>query len=317
MVEECLSLYTVEDIEGLKKIKRDKRAKNEVMQITVKEGLPCLQCSLFQQLPFVEHLFTTRLGGVSEGHLGSLNLSFARGDKPEAVTENYRRVAKALHCTLEDMVATKQTHTNHIRVVTKEDKGKGVTKSLDYDDIDGLVTNVPGIALSAFTADCVPIIFADPFKKVIGIVHSGWRGTVNGISKVLINKMIELYGCNPRDILAAIGPSVCQECYEVSEDVATQFQALLTGAEEELEVIEQSGIYVKNRSPIVKGKEAGKYQLDLWLCNCIILVQAGVLPQHIQITDVCTCHNPGILFSHRASQGKRGNMGAFIMLKKI
>lgn len=298
---------------------RDERPNGKVLIETTKEDLPCLVFPILEELDCVEHLFTTRLGGVSKGDCATLNFSYSRGDDPEAVLENYRRVAKALHTDVKHIVATKQTHTTNLRVVTEADMGKGVVAEADYDGIDGLVTNVPGIVLAAFTADCVPIYFVDPVHKAIGLAHSGWRGTVAGISLNVLKQMKELYCSNPEDIICAIGPSICQSCYEVSEEVAIQFEEVFVDSEKYYQMINNNCLYNMGengqRRIVEKGRMPGKYQLDLWLANAVHLLKAGILPKHLQITDLCTCDNPQYLFSHRASHGKRGNLGAFLMLR--
>ncbi len=281
------------------------------------EELEYLSFPALRECGLVEHLFTTRQGGVSEGIYRSMNLSYSRGDDAQRVTENYRRVARVLGCTLEDIVCSDQTHTTNIRRVTAEDGGKKITKPADYHDIDGLVTNEPGVALATFYADCVPLYFVDMKNRAIGLAHSGWRGTVHKMGACMCERMKAEFGTEPQHLLAAIGPSICQDCYEVSEDVALAFSQALKGTEAILEEIRQSGIYGSDLQVVADGRQPGKYQLDLWLANLIILREAGISLENISVTDVCTCHNPEILFSHRASQGKRGNLGAFLMLKKF
>lgn len=241
----------------------------------------------------VRHLFTTRKGGVSEGEFASMNVSFTRGDDPERVSENYRRLASVLGCRPEDMVATHQTHTVNVRQVTEADRGKGVTCPRDYEDVDGLVTDRPGIVLVVFVADCVPLYFVDPVHRAVGLAHSGWRGTAAGMGARMVRTMGERFGTRPEDLLAAIGPSICGACYEVSGDVAERFERYRT---------------------VVPGREPGKYQLDLWETNRRILLEAGVRADRIEVTDLCTCCNSGYLFSHRASKGRRGALGALLGL---
>lgn len=265
----------------------------------------------------VRHLFTTRTGGVSEGIFSSLNLSFTRGDNPVHVLENYRRVTCALGCTPEDIVCSDQTHTSNIRLVKNSDRGKGVTCPKDFTDIDGLVTNVPGIALATFYADCVPLYFVDPVHHAIGLAHSGWKGTVLGMGGKMVERMQKEFGTRPEDLQAAIGPSICRECYEISEDVAQYFKTMSDESEEFLQEIKDKTCYIQEDLRILyPGKKEGKYQLDLWLANLIILHKAGIPLCNITVTDICTCHNPDYLFSHRASLGKRGNLGAFLLLKE-
>lgn len=256
---------------------------------------------ILDQTGIVKHGFSTRIGGVSEGYLGSMNLSFTRGDKEEAVRENYMRMAKALRVDADSFVFSQQTHTTNVRAVRFQDKGRGLLTPLTYQDVDGLITNVPGLTLTTFYADCVPLYFVDPVHKAIGLSHSGWRGTVGRMGAVTLQRMQEEYGTDPANVIAAIGPSICQDCYEVSEDVIQEFQ---------------NTFEPKFHKQLFYRKENGKYQLNLWAANEIVLTEAGVPREQIAITNVCTCCNGDKLFSHRASQGRRGNLAAFLALKE-
>ncbi len=247
----------------------------------------------------VTHAFSTRVGGVSEGYLGAMNLSFHRGDDPEKVMENHRRFAGAVGYDYTKLVFSDQVHKTDIYKVTEIDAGKGIVRDSDITETDGLMTNVPGIPLMTFYADCVPVFFYDPVKKVVAMNHSGWKGTVAKISKCMIERLGDEYGTYPSDLICAVGPSICKDCYEVSEDVADQFKMA----------------YTESQVPqIVYPKEDGKYLLDLHRANYFNLVDAGVKPEKIDITNICTCCNSEWLFSHRASKGLRGNLGAVIML---
>ena len=263
-------------------------------------AVPYLSFPMFRDTGLVTDGFSTRLGGVSEGCFSSLNLSFDRGDDRAAVAENFRRMGEALGVRCEDMVLSQQTHTTNIRIVTDEDRGKGITRERDYTDIDGLITNVPGICLVTTYADCVPLYFLDPVKKVIALSHSGWRGTVGKIGKKTVELMHDNFGSDPDDILAAVGPSVCQDCYEVSADVTDRFR----------EVFDRS-VW----DELFYEKSDGKYQLDLWKANEKIFLEAGIRKDHIAVTNVCTHCNSEILYSHRAMGDKRGNLCAFLALK--
>ena len=265
-----------------------------------KNGIKYLQFPALLEPEVCRHLFSTRIGGVSEGDLGSMNLSYTRGDKPENVDENFRRIAEILDCTLDDFVLSHQTHTTNVKVITAEDKGKGITKERDYEDVDGMITNVPGIVLSTFYADCVPLYFFDPVNKAIGLSHSGWRGTVGKMGKVTVERMTAEYGSNPKDMIAVIGPSICVDCYEVSMDVAQEFMTAFKDAD--------------NLDKIVILKNEEKAMLDLWQANLAVLIEAGIPIENISLPDICTACNKNILFSHRASNGKRGNLGAFLVL---
>ena len=234
-----------------------------------------------------------------------MNLSFTRGDEESCVKENYRRISDAMGFDMNSIVTSDQTHTNNVRKVTEKDRGKGIVIPRDYTDTDGMITNVPGLVLATFYADCVPLYFADPANHAIGLSHSGWRGTVQKIGAVTIEKMSEEYGSNPKDLKVAIGPSICQKCYEISEDVAKQFS-------EAYEADEIGQILQKGR---VTGAGDQKYQLDLWAANWFQLKRAGVQPEHIHLSGVCTCCNHELLFSHRASHGKRGNLNGFLRIR--
>lgn len=266
----------------------------------IETDTPYLEYPLFKNTGVVRHGFSTRLGGVSEGCHASLNLSFTRGDKEEAVRENFRRIGNAIGVNSEDMIFTQQTHTTNVRAVTEEEKGMGILRPRSYSDVDGFVTNVPGICLVTFYADCVPLYFVDPVKRVIGLSHSGWRGTAGKIGKVTVDLMQEKYGSDPADILAAVGPSICRECYEVSGDVIEQFR-------ENFDETHWKHLFYK--------KDNGKYHLDLWKANEIIFCEAGILKENIAVTNLCTHCNSKILFSHRAMGDKRGNMCAFLALR--
>lgn len=248
----------------------------------------------------VLHGFTTRLGGVSQGIFSSMNLSFTRGDDEAAVYENYRRIAGAIGFSVDSIVCSDQTHTTNVRRVGNEDKGNGVLRPRPYTDVDGLITNEPGVTLATFYADCVPLYLVDPVRKAIGLSHSGWRGTVGKIGKVTVEAMTREFGTDPADLVTAIGPSICMDCYEVSEDVAEEFRRAYP---EEI---------CKN---LIEAKGNGKYQLNLWEACRENFLEAGVRPEHIHMPQICTCCNPEILFSHRASKGKRGNLAAFLALK--
>ena len=192
--------------------------------------LPYLSFSSYEALPYIRHMFTTREGGVSKDIYESLNLSFTRGDDETAVLENYRRVAQALGTSIDHIVTSDQTHTTNVRPVGKEDLGKGITRPRDYKDVDGMITDQPGVLLATFYADCVPLYFVDPVHKAIGLSHSGWRGTVGRMGQATVEAMERSFGSQPKDLLCAIGPSICQDCYEVSRDVAEAFIAQMMHA---------------------------------------------------------------------------------------
>ena len=187
-------------------------------------------------------------------------------------------------------------------MVTEEDRGKGPFKLRDYTDIDGLITNVPGIILGSFHADCPPVYIIDPVHKAIGLVHSGWKGTRGEISARALEKMASEYGTNAKDCICAIGPSICGDCYEIGEDVASEFASAYS----------QDVLAAKE---ILVPFPAGKYRLHLWRAIRHTLESAGVSPDNILVTDICTRCNPDLLFSHRIHGEKRGNLCAFLAIK--
>lgn len=272
----------------------------DVLEIKNADGVPYLSYPMLEETGLVIQGFSTRLGGVSQDHLSSMNLSFSRGDLEENVRENFRRMGESIGFSCEDLVFSDQTHTTNVRVVKEEDRGKGFVCPRDYQDVDGLITNIQGIVLATFYADCVPLYFVDPVKKAIGLSHSGWKGTVGKIGKVTVEAMQREYGSRPEDILAAVGPSICQSCYEVSSDVIEAIRSAYDEADW------KTIFYEKNN---------GKYQLNLWRANETVFRESGILPEHITITDICTCCNPELLYSHRASKGMRGNLAAFLALR--
>lgn len=264
-------------------------------------GVTWLSFSALENTGLVKHAFSTRMGGVSQGPYATMNFSFTRGDDPSDVMENYRRMAFALDVDLNRMVLTWQTHTTNVRTVTEADFGKGVIRDRDYRDVDGLITNIPGVTLVTFFADCVPLYFLDTKNKAIGLSHSGWRGTVNRMGAATLQAMKREFGTDPADIIACVGPSICQDCYEVGAEVIEQFRKNFDASHYEALFYEKAN---------------GKFQLNLWEANRIVLAEAGVPERHIFVTDICTHCNPELLFSHRRCAEKRGNLCAFLSLKE-
>ena len=269
-------------------------------RINFKDNVPYISYRALADIKWLKNGFSTRLGGGSEGVLSTMNLGFGRNDLPENVVKNHEIIANAIGFNPENIVASKQTHTTNVKIVSKKDCGKGIYRERDYDDVDGMITNEKGIVLATYFADCVPLYMVDTKNKAIGLSHSGWRGTVGKIGKVTLDLMKETYGTNPKDVIVCIGPSICRDCYEVSEDVATEFEAAFKGREKD----------------ILINKGNGKYQLDLWECNYIIFKECGVYEENIHMPDICTCHNMEMMFSHRATQGRRGNLAAFLSIDK-
>ena len=193
------------------------------------------------------------------------------------------------------MAFSSQTHTTNVAVVAEENLGES------FPETDGMITNVPGICLVTFYADCVPLYFVDTVRKAIGLSHSGWRGTVHKMANVTVRKMQEVFGSNPADLIAAVGPSICQDCYEVDIDVIRQFQ---------------ENYIRKDWESLYYRKENGKFQLNLWRANELNLLESGIKKENMAVTNVCTCCNPEVMFSHRVMGTDRGNLSAFLALKE-
>jgi len=244
----------------------------------------------------VRHTFSTRIGGVSEGKFAQMNLSFNRGDKREAVEKNYKILCNAVGIDVSHLVLSHQTHTNNVKIVTREDCGIGYSKP-PFQDVDGLITNESGVALVTQYADCTPLIFCDPVKKVIATSHAGWRGTVKEIGRVTVEKMKNEFDCNPQDIIAAIGPCIGPCCYEVDIPVYNEFLKLNLDTDKFFTV-----------------KDEEHFMLDLREANRQILINSGIKAENIDVSDICTCCNSDELHSHRASKGERGNLAAIIEL---
>ena len=272
------------------------------MEIRQSAGVTYLEFPTLEETGIVSHAFSTRMGGVSVGKYATMNLTFTKGDDREHVMENYRRMAGVLGVSLERMVLSSQTHTTNVRKVTEEDAGKGIVRARDYDDVDGLITNIPGITLVTFYADCVPLYLVDPVNRAIGLSHSGWRGTVNRMGRVTVEAMAREYGTRAENLIVCIGPSICQDCFEVGAEVVEAFQEAFDS---------------KYWPELFYRKPNGKHQLDLWRANEIIFQEAGVPAGQIHLTDICTHCNPELLFSHRTAGNERGNLAAFLSLRQI
>jgi len=244
----------------------------------------------------VPHGFTTRLGGVSQGYLASLNLGMHRGDLPENVQENYRRLAEAVGFDLQKLVLTWQIHSDIVRQVTAAD-ANGIDHR-NYPQCDALITNDPGTALFVFTADCTPILLQDPVTGAVGAIHAGWRGTAADIAGKTVAAMIDAYGCNPENIRAAIGPNIGPCCFETDRDVPDAMIQLL--GEKAFPHIRQQG---------------SKYYVNLKQINALLLHRQGV--SQIDISTHCTACRPDLFWSHRVTGGNRGSQGAIIVCKEV
>ncbi|MGI6037252.1 MAG: peptidoglycan editing factor PgeF [Limnochordia bacterium] len=233
--------------------------------------------------------FTTRWGGVSQGPLAGLNLGGTVGDQPANVEANWRQLKETLGLRDLAHISCEQVHGDRVQVVETDHLPPPDQRKI-FPATDGLVTNLPGVLLTSLYADCVPLVFFDPQRKVIGMAHAGWRGTKAGIGLKTLELMGETFGTEPRHCLVGIGPSIGPCCYRVGEEVARGFPA-----------------------ETIQRREDG-YYLDLWRANRTPLIEAGILPKNLAKAELCTCCRSSLFYSHRASQGRGGRMASLILL---
>lgn len=270
---------------------------SSVMKMNIINAVSYLSFEKFDKIPFIKHGFSTRMGGVSTGEFRSMNMSFGRGDADENVTENYKRLCEAMGIEYETLVASAQDHHTFVRRVTSEQHGIGIYRPKDMQSVDGLITNDPKTALVTYFADCTPLLFVDTKNKAVGAAHAGWRGTVGRIGARVVERMGEEFSTEPSDLLVTVGPAIGKCCYEVDDPVAEQFAAL--------------GL---NNSKMIFPKGGGKYMLDLLEANKQILMSAGVPEENITLSDICTRCSSDLIWSHRATGGKRGGMCAILSI---
>ena len=244
------------------------------------------------------HGFSTRLGGVSPAPMDTLNLGANRRDDPANVRENFTRFCAAIGADVNALVKNHQIHGDVIRPVTREDilpapESPGVAEA------DGLVTDRPGVCLTIFSGDCIPVLLYDPVRRCIAAVHAGWRGTALGAAARAAEVMVRDYGCKPERILAAIGPGIGPCCFETHIDVPDALRSGL-GAD--------AGPFIRPLS------RQGKFSVDLKGANAKWLERAGLDPAHIAVCSACTACRPDEFWSHRVQGNGRGSMAALIQL---
>lgn len=248
----------------------------------------------FEETGLVRHCFSTRRGGVSQGEYESMNLRLNCGDAAENVRENFRRICGAVGIDSQQLVLSSQIHGDAIYVAKKEDRGDGIVRPNPRESADGLMTGEPGVPLATFYADCVPLFFLDPVKRVIALSHSGWKGTVRRIGAKTVEKMTAVYGSRPQDILAAVGPSIGVCHFEVGPEVADIFR--------------------REFGPETVREQGEKPHVNLQKAVALQLLAAGIQPGKLTVADICTYCNHDLLFSHRQTGGRRGSLGAFMEL---
>jgi len=239
----------------------------------------------------VNHCFSTRIGGVSKTPYNSMNLAYHLDDCQQAVDENFRLICAAVGFDHEKIAMTQQIHQDTIQILT-------TTTKVVQNGVDGLITAATGPVLTTYYADCTPLLFFDPEKKVIANSHAGWRGTALNIAKKTVKQMIDNFACQPKNILAGIGPCISLAHFEVGGEVVQAFKKQLPEV-----------------APHLKRKNAQKWHLDLTAINYQLLIEAGLLEKNIETANLCTYENANLFFSHRRDGLARGNMVAMISLK--
>ena len=246
----------------------------------------------------IKAFFTSRLGGVSKGSYQQLNLGFHTGDNQQTVLSNRRIIAEAIGLDYRDFVAGQQVHANRIHHVRQEDRGRG---ALSYQDsitgVDALITSEKALPLLSLYADCVPILLADPIKRIVALAHAGWKGTLLRVVQKTVGQMQEIYHCSPQDILAAIGPAISGDNYQVDNRVLSEFRLIFKDWEE---------------FSIAIGKE--RYKLNLPLANSMQLAAMGIPVQQISMSGFCTYRDNELFFSYRKDGGKTGRMASIISI---
>lgn len=271
------------------------------------EGRPVLLTidSWMEQFKELTIGFTSRHGGVSLAPYSTLNCGLHVGDVPEHVVKNRELIAEAIGQPFEAFTYAEQVHGKEVTVVSLQEKGMGrASREAAIQAKDGFITKEKGIILCAQFADCVPLFFYDPAKRVAGLAHAGWKGSVLNISMATISLMTHTFGSQASDIRVAIGPSIGVCCYEVDETVANHVQKVLIDVKASLE----------EQLAVMSDKGNGKYMLNLQELNRKLLHQAGILSSHIEVSQLCTSCSSDLFFSHRKEGGSTGRMIAWIGL---
>jgi len=250
--------------------------------------------------------FTTRLGGVSSGHYSSLNMGLHVGDRNEDVVRNRELLSEAIGWPFEAFTCAEQVHSDNVHIVTADDRGRGRdSRQSALQDTDALVTNVRGVLLASFYADCVPLYFYDPVHEAVGLAHAGWKGTAAEIACRTVEAMQQAFGTDPSQLRGAIGPAIGGCCYEVDGPVIGRMEELCSSFPNSPAV-----------DSMIRQTPGGKAMLDLKEINRQIMIKAGILPTHIEISTWCTSCRTDLLFSHRAENGATGRMASWIGMEK-
>lgn len=252
----------------------------------------------FDKLKDIRHCFSTRLGGVSKGCYESLNLAF-REDKRENVFENYDRICTAIGVDSRNTLWTRQVHGDNILIAGEADRGRGLFAERQADGYDAAITNCNDVVLTGFSADCVLIFYYDSKNKAVGIAHSGWRGTVLEIGAATVSAMEREFNTKAEELICCISPAIAKCCFQVDKPVADEFCSSIPWSSE----------YI-----VADTQNKGKFYIDLQGINERILINAGVKPENIENSRMCTKCLPELFYSHRLMGNERGSMAGMISL---
>ncbi len=261
-----------------------------------KNNIAIIQAANLSGETGVLHGFTTRLGGVSEAPFDSMNMSMMRNDPPVNVDENFIRLCNAYGLDYNSLAIVNHEHGTNILRLDASHGGKGLYR-MPFKPCDGFVTNDPGVTLVTIHADCSAVFLYDRELRAIGLAHAGWKGTLGRIGQKLAERMGAEFGSKPENLLAAIGPCICFDCFEVDHELGERFRSEF------------------NSSWIVKPGSVGKAYVDIRGALVIQLLDAGLSPKNISIMDLCTYENKALLFSYRRDSDNAGAMAAFMKLK--
>ncbi|MCD6153342.1 MAG: peptidoglycan editing factor PgeF [Syntrophobacterales bacterium] len=254
-----------------------------------------LECTALGKYDFITHAFCTRWGGISKGRFANLNFSVREGDKETNVAENWDILSNSFNIPVDHFFTVNQVHGDGILVIGNNHEDRHEKQGLDY---DGIITNMPGLAIGVKTADCVPVFMVDKVRRVVGSIHAGWKGTSLRIVDKAVDAFINEFGSRIADITAVIGPSIGPCCYEVDKIVLESMRG-----------------YPEMGACFSKSERKQRWMLDLPKANQLQLIHAGIPPENILTTQICTSCHKETFFSHRGEGGQAGRQLSFIMLK--
>ena len=264
---------------------------NHGFKLNSSRGVVYISVPAIDDTGFYKHGFTTRIGGVSEGVFSALNLSLTREANRKNVSENYRRLAQAFELPLESFTACHYEHGNGVEEITSVHRGAGVLRENPLPFCDGVVARDSDVTALTMHADCTPLFFADKKGRAAGVAHAGWKGTYKCIAQNMVKKL----GLPPEDILVGIGPVICSRCFEVKEDVG--------------------GLFHERWGERARRFDGERQFVDLTAVTLMQLEEAGIPPENVTVSDLCTSCNPELFYSHRRDRGNTGAMASLIAIK--